>query len=364
MEKLPLELRQHIFAYLLPRYDSKLLTTVPTSTRDERNSVYHLRLTSRRTCEGASQVFTRIVADIPTECATPGLRRLEQLVQRPLVTNNLTCLTFRAYWPPESGKDMMEQMENFGKVGSPEEMTKQLHLIFQKAPRLRHLICTLDKTRPKLPVTGHFMSYSVDAMIAPLRDEEFYNDSFHKSLYVRHLTVAPSNREMTAFRLRTTHLTSLHIVLDYHFEEMSAMNSYGTFSTELCPGLRDYIISGTRGLVATETLLDFISPVFERYRTLPLMTIRNMTTVVDISYDVPQFNGDGRIGLLVFDNFKYCLTDEITLDGPSEPRTLNDGWRLLNALLKHADDWVKRLDTCDIIRFGRNAGSVRGFCGL
>lgn len=155
---------------------------------------------------------------------------------------------------------------------------------------------------------------------------------------LQHLTLAITTREISDFRIRAPHMTSLHIVLDDHYLVRCSLVPYlAAFVPELDPGLRKYTISGSKKLVSTGLLLKFISPVFSRFKTLPLLTLRNLTTVIDIGFEVPDFDGQGRIEQLVFDNFKYCLTDDITMSGPSEPRAVDHRWTPLPKLLQRAD---------------------------
>jgi hypothetical protein len=62
-----------------------------------------------------------------------------------------------------------------------------------------------------------------------------------------------------------------------------------------------------------------------------------MKVVVDISY-VPKFQSNGHVTLLVFDNVQYCLTDEITLSGLSEPKQLDERCKPYVELASYADE--------------------------
>jgi hypothetical protein len=151
MEALPLELRQHISAYLLPHHDRCQLVALPTTTSVERDSVYNLRLTCRRTHEGAWQVFSRIVEDVPTECREESLRNLEFLVALPGVSSNVTCLALNAYKLYDTRKQWREDLEQetfHRQLWLKQMLARQLRAIVGRAGRLCHLICVLERLRP------------------------------------------------------------------------------------------------------------------------------------------------------------------------------------------------------------------------
>jgi hypothetical protein len=62
-----------------------------------------------------------------------------------------------------------------------------------------------------------------------------------------------------------------------------------------------------------------------------------MKVVVDISY-VTKFQSNGHVTLLVFNNVQYCLTDEITLSGLSEPKQLDERCKPYVELASYADE--------------------------
>lgn len=94
MEALPLELQEHIFSFLLPHVDYSTIGAVPTSSRAERISVYNLRLTSRAIKTGASQVFIKVIEDVPTKVTEDSLQVLNKLTSLPQVSEKVTRLAF------------------------------------------------------------------------------------------------------------------------------------------------------------------------------------------------------------------------------------------------------------------------------
>ncbi|KAH7085927.1 hypothetical protein BKA63DRAFT_29169 [Paraphoma chrysanthemicola] len=373
MEALPLELRQHIFAYLLPHHERSEVTVLPTTTTVERHDVYSLRLTSRRSYEGAWPVFTRIIEDIPTECKEESILNLEALVDMADVSSHLTCLSISTcvlFLTGDQSKQAREEKVSKRSAWLRLALEQRLAAVIGKAGRLRHAICQLG--RPQHPDILSSRSRNLEDRLRSLQD------LFHTIQNVldttrlmdaletitvlgpappllwdwkpprtrmlqityanlQHLTLAPVAYYMSDFSLRAPHLISLHIVLDDIFFDTNLMESQGRYFPELVPGLRKYTISGSTGLVDTEMLLEFIVPVFTRYEALPILTIRNMTTVIDINFEMSEIRGSGRIELLVFENFNYCLTDQITLSGPCDPRAVDQRWAPLVKLLERAD---------------------------
>jgi hypothetical protein len=135
---------------------------------------------------------------------------------------------------------------------------------------------------------------------------------------VRHLTLAPRTRRVSDFRIQAPYLTSLCLVLDRRCkEDLSALSTQGVCFPELCPSLRTYVIRGDEikedfpGQVValpTQLLVQFLAPIFERGLTPSTVSLEHIecSRKDDVAY-IPDFQGNGRIGLLVFKNFYYRL---------------------------------------------------------
>jgi hypothetical protein len=157
---------------------------------------------------------------------------------------------------------------------------------------------------------------------------------------LRHLTFDVTAAYISDCQFGSSYLTSLHLVVEDGSMCSDAERSFrrpGTF-LDMLPHLRHFAISGRKDYIRTDLLLLIISPVLQRESTLQSLTMRDLMLVIDISYVPPEFKGNGRIALLVVDNVKYCLADEITLSGPSEPKELDDKCKLFVELLGHADE--------------------------
>jgi hypothetical protein len=107
---------------------------------------------------------------------------------------------------------------------------------------------------------------------------------------------------------------------------------------KLPPTLKSYIISGSNEEFDTEEFFWFITPTFERVIAVPLLRIRDLRLLVDISDEVPEVKETLRIDLLVFENVTYCLQDQITLSGPTDPRNPDQRCKPFAALFQHAKE--------------------------
>ncbi|KAH7095567.1 hypothetical protein FB567DRAFT_33336 [Paraphoma chrysanthemicola] len=373
MEALPLELRQHIFASLLPHHERSELTVLPTTSTVERHDIYNLRLTSRRSYEGAWPVFTRIIEDVPTECKEESFLNLEALVDMADVSSHLTCLSINTcvlFLTGDQSKQTIQEKILKRKAWLRLAFEQRLSAVIGKAARLRHAVYQLCRPQQSEILSGRsrnledrlrslpdLMNTIQDVMVATRLTDALetmtllgpsppllwdWEQPRTRKLpitytHLQHLTLAPIAYYISDFCFRAPHITSLHVVLDDFFSDTNLMESHGTYFPELVSGLQKYTISGLTGLVESEILLKFIVPVFTRYEALPLLTIRNMTTVVDINFEMSEIRGSGRIQLLLFENFNYCLTDDITLSGPSESRAVDQRWAPLAKLLERVD---------------------------
>jgi hypothetical protein len=157
-------------------------------------------------------------------------------------------------------------------------------------------------------------------------------------LNLRHLTFALSAGCISDYGIWPSQLTSLHVVVDTaSWIRESADNT--ACRPETFPNLaslRHYTISGTNGHVPAATILVNVSPIMQHSSRLLSLTVRDMKVVVDISY-VSKLESKAHIGLVVFDNVQYCMADEITLSGPSEPKELDERCKPYVELVGHAD---------------------------
>lgn len=154
---------------------------------------------------------------------------------------------------------------------------------------------------------------------------------------LKHLTLSPSCSEISNFLVRCPNLTSLHLVLDNRGDVFDTGSTKGLPLHTIQPGLRSYTLSGKGQHVNTALLLQCIVPASSNIASLPLLTIRDMIVIMDINYGVHRLPGDGRFNELVFENVKYCFTDEMTLSGPSDPVELDRKWKALPRLCERAD---------------------------
>jgi hypothetical protein len=102
--------------------------------------------------------------------------------------------------------------------------------------------------------------------------------------------------------------------------------------------LESYTISGNKNALGADHLFGYIMPILRHATTLPLLRIQDMTLNVDISEEGPELRDDPRIDLLIFDNVTYCLHDEITLSGPSDPKDADHRCKPLATLIRHANN--------------------------
>jgi len=172
---------------------------------------------------------------------------------------------------------------------------------------------------------------------------------------LRHLTLALRTRKVSDFRIRASHLTSLCIVLDRICEEdLTTLFTQGVCFPELCPTLRSYTIRGDEvrddqefaklvRQVPTRLLLQFIAPIFERDWTLPLVSLEHIISTEEEDAEftrIPDFQGSGRIGLLVFKNFYHFIPRSRQKAGTSinhNTKTVDHHWRPYEALLAKCD---------------------------
>jgi hypothetical protein len=147
MDSLPLELFEQIFSNLLPLPDPKQLVALPCSTKSGRSDIYNLRLTSKRTCQGAFQSFVSLVQDVPTQCTEESWENFGKLVELPNVCNSMTCLALsvsklRILSSHESLKGNTQTDSHV--TWLEEQLLVVLVSIVRRAPRLRSLIYTLN----------------------------------------------------------------------------------------------------------------------------------------------------------------------------------------------------------------------------
>jgi hypothetical protein len=143
MDSLPPELREQIFNSLLPLPDQGQLIALPSSTKSERNNIYNLRLTSKRTYQETFQAFMNLVQDVPTRCTEKSWENLAALIELPHVCKSMTRLaliTSKLHLSREGqGDDCRHSWLR-------EQLPAVLRSIIRKAPRLRSLVCTFEGT--------------------------------------------------------------------------------------------------------------------------------------------------------------------------------------------------------------------------
>jgi hypothetical protein len=139
-------------------------------------------------------------------------------------------------------------------------------------------------------------------------------------------------------RISAPNLTSLHLVLDHIFLTLWSSNlDFTTFVPELPLTLESYTVSGNNNALGADQLFWCIMPILKYATTLPLLRIQDLTLNVDISEAGPELEDDLRIDLLIFDNVTYCLHDEITLSGPSDPKDPDHRCKPFATLIRHAN---------------------------
>lgn len=182
---------------------------------------------------------------------------------------------------------------------------------------------------------------------------------------LRHLTLAPSTRKISDFRILAPHLTSLCILLDRRCEEdLSSLFTQGVCFPELCPTLRSYAIRGDQIRdaefakllceIPTKLLLQFITPIFEHDWTLPVVSLEHIISEEEEDGEltrISDFQGSGRIGLLVFRNFYHSIPQSRHKAGTSiydNTKTVDHHWKPYEALLAQCDSSrIEHLPGCD-----------------
>jgi hypothetical protein len=189
----------------------------------------------------------------------------------------------------------------------------------------------------------NFLSYLSEGLVPEGLDPLSYTN-------LRHLTHAPKTRRVSDFRIQAPHLTSLCLVLDRCREDdLSALSTQGVCFPELCPSLRTYVIREDQFnevfpsqvcAVPTQLLVQFLAPIFERGLTLSTVSLEHIECEKNDVAQIPDFQGSGRIGLLVLKNFYYRLPKV----GVQRFGTISDngraaehGWKPYEALLARSD---------------------------
>ncbi|KAF1844081.1 uncharacterized protein K460DRAFT_419042 [Cucurbitaria berberidis CBS 394.84] len=376
METLPLELREEIFLYLLPRICRTQVVSVPVSSKAERTDIYNLRLTSRRVNTGASQAFLAVIGDIPTGCREQSVQNLTNLVGLADVGNHITCLAFNTCKLYITEKQTLRQINQtcYDRCQwIAKSFCSEVLAILRKTSRLRHLICLPEATRGSEVLrfgVGHMvllevivkdmydpMQYIQEALEATALNETLetltvLTASFEgfleeptslrkaKPLHLpklKHLTLSPSYHDISRFAVYCPNITSWHTVLDSRAETFDLIPSQTAGdSIQMDSSLRSYTISAKGQYIQTSTLVRSIAAATDRFASIPILVVRDLIILFDINYDVHPLPGEGRFKELVFENSKYCCTDEITLSGPSEPKELDSKWRALPRLCERA----------------------------
>ncbi|KAF1934754.1 hypothetical protein EJ02DRAFT_167255 [Clathrospora elynae] len=167
METLPLELREQITSFLLPRANRKAITAAPFSSKAERTDIYNLRLTSHRINAGASQAFLKVIGDVPTKCTKSSLHSLANLVALEDVGKHITTLAFNtcALFLGEKKRYLNDiRFSAFERsLWITTTLGDELVKILRKTPRLRHL--TYLRQEPEVRYHRVFGRESLDIAV-------------------------------------------------------------------------------------------------------------------------------------------------------------------------------------------------------
>jgi len=177
LETLPLEIHEHIFAYLVPRQRHKNLACLDINhyNQNERPDIYNIRLTCRRLREAAFQTFVWILEDLPTTCQERALQNLAALLELPEISNRLTYLTLSPYhlftgkfFPYSYFLDLTEddRRDEFPArcAWLRETFPETLVAIVRLAPKIRHLVCVLASIDLRFKDGATFFSEIFDPM--------------------------------------------------------------------------------------------------------------------------------------------------------------------------------------------------------
>ena len=154
LETLPLEIHEHIFAYLVPRQRHKNLACLDPDywSEQERPDIYNIRLTCRRLRTAAWQTFVWILEDLPTKCQEGTLRNLAALLELPEISTRLTYLTLSPYHLfTEEGythhlsviADSRRDEFHAHCAWLRGTRSETLVAIIRLAPKIRHLVCVI-----------------------------------------------------------------------------------------------------------------------------------------------------------------------------------------------------------------------------
>jgi hypothetical protein len=156
---------------------------------------------------------------------------------------------------------------------------------------------------------------------------------------LRHLTSHLSDPlRSTGCRISAPNLTSLHFVMSHSFVSLWNKNlGFTAFLPKLPLNLQSYTISVGNQELRSDQLFWCITTILAGSTTLPVLRIQDLTLNVDISEAGPELEDDLRIDLLIFENVTYCLHDEITLSGPSDPKDPDHRCKPFATLIRHAN---------------------------
>ena len=169
-------------------------------------------------------------------------------------------------------------------------------------------------------------------------------------------TLAPETREVSNFRYQAPNLTSLRILLDNRFsEEMCEVLMQDASIPGFCPSLRSYTICGCNDMRRDEIfnglLMILLAPIFKRGSTLPIVKLQDIVVCDDDNYTCIEFQGTGRIALLVLENVFYHKSDSTRCDGLSREKIFVDrGWQPFTALLERVDSHRIEVDRFEVDR--------------
>lgn len=146
MDALPLELYEQIFEYLVPVYDVREIVTLPTYTKEQRQDIYNIRLTSRWLQRHSTLHFTRVIQDVPTGCMNLGMQKLASLAKTPGVGEKMTCLSLNGFAQvivhkkSEDGDRQFRVVPEWLRESFPEILRK----VLSDMPLIRDLVCIMN----------------------------------------------------------------------------------------------------------------------------------------------------------------------------------------------------------------------------
>lgn len=189
MDAIPLELHEQIFEYLVPLYDLKEITTLPTYTKEQRRDIYNIRLTNRRLRTHSTLHFVRIVQDVPTGCTNNSMQKLASLVTMPGVGEKMTCLSLNDFAQVIVQREKEDGDWEFRVVPEwiRESLPEILRNVVSGMPLLHHLVCIMDP--PNWPKTSGWDMCKQDSSEESEEESEAWLHKLPSSLQVSRISI-------------------------------------------------------------------------------------------------------------------------------------------------------------------------------